>query len=138
GLIIKAVRHFIETARRGDRISIITFTEQIKVITPLTSDRAQLLKSVNKLGDTGASNVWDALSFAVNNAFGEKQAGRRRAVVFLTDGVDNALEYPPRGSRHPGSSLSFAQLLQTVRQDDTLVIPIYVDTEEKVECAINV
>lgn len=47
------------------------------------------------------------------------------AVVFMTDGADNTLfGFGGRGSR-----VSFADLLETVRRDDTLVVPVYLDTE---------
>jgi VWFA-related protein len=45
----------------------------------------------------------------------------------MSDGVDGALtRYGPRR----GSTIPFADLLEQVRQTDTLVVPIYLDTEE--------
>ena len=43
----------------------------------------------------------------------------------MTDGVDNALG----GSSGSGSAISFADLLEAVRKNDELLIPIYLDTE---------
>ena len=43
----------------------------------------------------------------------------------MTDGVDNALV----GFGETGSKISFADLLEAVRRNDTLIIPIYLDTE---------
>jgi VWFA-related protein len=47
-----------------------------------------------------------------------------RAIVLMTDGVDNAL-----GGGGSGSVISFADLLEAVRRNDELLIPIYLDTE---------
>ncbi len=125
-LIRKAAKRFIERARRTDRISIVTFTSVVIVLTPLTDDRPQLLASLKKIKDTGQSYVWDALHHVLGNSFGDRPAGRRRAVVMMSDGVDSTLTKLPRGS-----AISFAKLLETVRNDDTIVIPIYLDTDTK-------
>src|SRR5205814_7059187 len=45
-----------------------------------------------------------------------KDASRRTAVVFMTDGEDNA------------SKITFADVMEIVRHRDTTVFPIYVDT----------
>jgi VWFA-related protein len=45
----------------------------------------------------------------------------------MTDGVDNALPEV----FGPGSQTSFEQLLQIVRASETIVFPIYLDTEEE-------
>ncbi|PWT94487.1 MAG: hypothetical protein C5B55_02680, partial [Blastocatellia bacterium] len=51
---------------------------------------------------------------------------RRRAIVMMTDGVDNSM-----GSfgQSLGSRISFEDLLEAVGQSDVLVVPIYLDTE---------
>jgi len=76
---------------------------------------------------TGGSNVWDAVKFALDNVIGPKSLERRRAVVLMSDGVDGALSRigPLRGSK-----ISFANLIEQVRQTDTLIVPIYLDTEQ--------
>ena len=51
---------------------------------------------------------------------------RQRAIVLMTDGVDNALTF----HRGFGSKTLFADLLETVRRSGTTIIPIYLDTEE--------
>ncbi|MFN2501775.1 MAG: VWA domain-containing protein [Pyrinomonadaceae bacterium] len=135
GLIRKAARRFIEAARPDDRIALITFTDKVRVIRPLTGDRDLLMKSIGKIDDIGRSHVWDALKFSLDNSFDSTQTGRRRAVVIMSDGVDNALIFG--GRERIGSSTSFAQLLQTVRRGDCIVVPVYLDTEDKTPCSIG-
>jgi VWFA-related protein len=124
-LIVESTRRFIEAARPSDRIAIVTFWNVTNVIAPLTSDRAKLLESLSQITGGGGSAVWDALKFTVDQVLGPRTRDRRRAVVFMTDGIDNALSFRPGF----GSQISFADLLETVRRSDILVIPIYLDTE---------
>jgi VWFA-related protein len=126
-LIKSSTLRFIEAARPDDRLAIVTFSDRTNVISPLTLDREQLKASVANMNGLGGSNVWDAVKFALDTVIGPKTLERRRAVVLMSDGVDGALtRYGPRR----GSTISFADLLEQVRQTDTLVVPIYLDTEE--------
>jgi VWFA-related protein len=52
---------------------------------------------------------------------------RRSAVVVMTDGVDNALP----DVYGDGSKTTFAQLIENVRRLDTIVVPVYLDTEKE-------
>jgi VWFA-related protein len=124
-LIRKTTRRFIEAARPADRVAVVAFTDGVSVISPLTGDRQSLLRSVQKIEGNGGSNVWDALKFTLDKVVGPKTLERRRAVVMLTDGADNALT----GLAGRGSRTLFSDLLETVRQTDALVVPIYLDTE---------
>ncbi len=124
-LIRKTTRRFIEAARPSDRLAIVTFSNTANIVSPLTDDRKQLLEKAKDINGNGGSNVWGALKFTLDEVLGAKTPGRRRAVVLMSDGLDNALWYqspvaPP---------LSFADLVEAVRHDDTLIIPIYLDTE---------
>jgi VWFA-related protein len=123
-LIRKTTQHFIEAARPADRLAIVTFTDKPIVMSPLTTDRAKLLAAARAIEGDGASYVWDALKFTLDQVLGPKPPDRRRAVVFMTDGADNALS-----GWGIGSSISFADLLEAVRHNDALIIPIYLDTE---------
>lgn len=125
-LIRKSTQRFIEAARPGDRISIETFSDKVTDVSPLTSDRSQLLASIKQIKGGGGSRVWDALKLSLDNLDSQKSSDRRRAVVIMTDGADNALSY---FGGDVGSQISFADLLETVRSTDTLVVPIYLDTE---------
>ena len=129
-LIRKSTRRFIEAARSTDRIAIVAFADDIWVVCPLTADRDQLLAGANQIAGGGGSHVWDALAYTLDHVFESATSPRRRAVVFMTDGVDNALS--AGGLLNGlGSTISFADLLETVRNHDALVVPIYLDTEDR-------
>lgn len=124
-LIRKSTQRFIEAARPADRLAIVTFSNSTNVVSPLTDNRAKLLQSINRIDEgKGSSHVWDALKFTLDQVIGPRTTDRRRAVVFMTDGVDNALTDP-----RAGSAITFADLLEGVRRNDALIVPIYLDTE---------
>ena len=124
-LIRQTTRRFIEAARPSDRLAIVTFTADTEVISPLTADHTLLLASIEKIeAVTSGSYVWDAVKFTLDQVVGSKSLDRRRAVVLMSDGVDNALGYYGKGSK-----ISFADLIESVRHNDVMLIPIYLDTE---------
>ncbi len=125
-LIKKSTLRFIEAARPADRLAIVTFSDTPNVISPLTLDRAQLAASVNNMEGSGGSRVWDAVKFVLDDVIGPKTLERRRAVVLMSDGVDGDLMLVEPS---PGSKTTFADLVEQVRQTDTLIVPIYLDTE---------
>jgi len=125
-LIRKSTLRFIQAARPSDRLSIVTFSTDTEVIAPLTSDRTLLMASISRIDATeGGSNVWDAVAFALDHVLDSKSVERRRAVVLMSDGLDNQLGY----SLDDGSQISFASLIEKIRRSDAMVIPIYLDTE---------
>jgi VWFA-related protein len=122
-LIRKSTRRFIEAARPSDRLAIVAFADTTEVISPLTADRATLIERASRIEGYGGTRLWDALKLTLDQVIGPKTIGRRRAIVLMTDGVDNAL------SGGGGSEISFADLLEAVRKRDELIIPVYIDTE---------
>ena len=85
----EAIRYFVESLRPHDRFALIAFAdEQVAWITEFTSDRQRFLDRLAV--QTGYGQT--ALNDAVAAAPGLVQAGAdgRKAIVLITDGVDNA------------------------------------------------
>jgi len=129
GLIRKSAKRFVDAARPADRIAIFIFTSEIEVVSKLTNDHNALKKSIDDIEKPfGGTNFWDALRFVLEHVTGQSRVeNRRSAVVVMTDGVDNALP----GVYGDGSSTSFEDLLKIVQRLDTIVLPIYLDTEKE-------
>lgn len=127
-LIRGSARRFVQAARPTDRISIVTFTESTRVVSPLTSDRAELLKRIKKIKEPeGGTNLYDALRYVLEEVLSASNASHRKAVVVMTDGVDNALP----DVHGEGSWTSFQELQWMVNQSEVIVVPIYLDTERE-------
>ena len=125
-LVRDSTKRFVEATRPIDRVAIVTFTDQLQLVSPLTLDREALKKSIKKISEpSGGSNVWDAIRSVLDAP--EMNGMRRQAIVVMTDGVDNALP----GVFGEGSQTTFAQLLERVRASDAIVFPVYLDTEKE-------
>ena len=99
-----------------------------QVICPLTHDRRLLKESIGDIEDpVGGTKFWDSLRYLLAILNASKHSLRRTAVVVMTDGVDNALP----DVLGPGSQTSFEELLRIVRAEETMVFPIYLDTEKQ-------
>ena len=128
-LVRKSARRFVEAARPVDRISIVTFTDVPRLVAPLMTDHDELIKRIKKIEKPrGGTNFWDSLAYVLRGVLGESRGLlRRSAVVIMTDGVDNALPDVPGD----GSLIGFADLMEIVRSSGSIVLPIYLDTEEE-------
>jgi VWFA-related protein len=128
-LIRKSAKRFVDATRPGDRIAVVTFSAEVKTVSKLTEDRAALKESIDGMQKpVGGTNFWDALMFVLDHVAIQSRAERRRsAVVVMTDGVDNALP----GVYGDGSKTTFEQLLENVRKLNTIVVPVYLDTEKE-------
>lgn len=81
-----AVRTFVASAPASLRIGIVSFSSGANVVSPLTSDRDQLNEAIERIPEAnGATAIGDAL-LAANQLLPN---GGHRAVVLLTDGVNN-------------------------------------------------
>ena len=129
GLIRKSSKRFVDAARSGDRVAIVTFSSEVKVVSALNPDHEVLKEKIDNIERPGGgTNFWDALRFVLEHILSQSRAEHRRsAVVVMTDGIDNALPEV----YGEGSQTSFDQLIEVVRRSDLIVLPIYLDTEKE-------
>jgi len=126
-MIRNSAKRFIDTARDVDRIALVAFTDQVWIYSPFTLDRVKLKKAVDEMDEAeGGTNFWDSLDYVLRVLVHHNET-RRSAVVVMTDGVDNAL--PDVAGL--GSQITFERLLAQVANSDSVVFPIYLDTEEE-------
>lgn len=111
--IRKAARDFLGTASPQDRISIISFHNDIKVISDFTTDRRLLSQRLDELDAGGATALYDALGYTLVNTL-KPLRGERTAVVILSDGDDNR------------SFVPFPAILEATIESGALIYPLYV------------
>jgi VWFA-related protein len=127
-LVRQSAKRFVEATRPIDRVSVVTFTDSVQVVCPLTADRRLLKDSIDDIEKpVGGTKFWDSLRYVLAVLNGSGNSLRRSAVVVMTDGVDNALP----DVYGDGSETSFEHLLRIVRASETIVFPIYLDTEDE-------
>ena len=78
----------VNQMRASDRALVVSLTDDIKTLTGPTNDKEALRQTISSIKSGGDTRVYDAVDFALN----EELAGisGRKAIVLLTDGVDNA------------------------------------------------
>lgn len=111
--IRKAARDFLNTASPQDRISIISFRDDIQLISDFTTDRQLLSKKLDEIEAGGPTAFYDALAYVLADPL-KKLRGERTAVVVMSDGDDNK------------SFVPFPALLEALSESGALVYPLYV------------
>ncbi|HEU0252148.1 MAG TPA: VWA domain-containing protein, partial [Pyrinomonadaceae bacterium] len=127
-MIRNSAKRFVDAARETDRIALVTFTDQPALYSSFTLDRKKLKKNIDEIDEAiGGTNFWDAMDYVLKDLIPNRSGTRRNAIVVMTDGVDNALP----DVAGVGSLIPFEDLLVKIRKSETIVFPIYLDTEEE-------
>ena len=111
--IRKAARDFLKTASPQDRIAIISFRDDIQIISDFTADRTLLSRKLEDIDAGGATALWDSLAYVLADTL-KPLRGERTAVVILSDGDDNK------------SFVPFNAILEATIESGALVYPLYV------------
>src|SRR6266852_1945951 len=111
--IRKAARDFLKTASPQDRISIISFCDDIKVISGFSTDRSLLSKKLDEIDAGGATALYDSLAYTLVDTL-KPLRGERTAIVILSDGDDNK------------SFVPFPAILEATIESGALIYPLYV------------
>src|SRR4029077_8761935 len=77
--IRKAARDFLNTASPQDRIAIISFRDDIQVISDFSTDRKLLSRQLDEIDAGGATALYDALGFVLADTV-KKLRGERTAI----------------------------------------------------------
>jgi VWFA-related protein len=124
GLSKEASIQFTGEINANDRIGAATFNSNVRLIQDFTNDRREVAASIRRVRSGGGTAFYDALLECVDNYMRGIQG--RKAIVVFTDGVDNQLS----GSRGEGSRTPFRELFRRIQEIDTIIYPIFLDTEE--------
>ncbi len=111
--IRKAARAFVDTVDKNDKVSIVTFNDDVKVLSKFTTDKRLLSASLDTFDAGGGTAYYDALAYTIAETL-RPLKGERTAVVVLTDGDDNR------------SFLAFDSLTGSIQESGALIYPLYV------------
>tara|TARA_B110000259_G_scaffold41634_1_gene47916 strand:- start:2626 stop:4887 length:2262 start_codon:yes stop_codon:yes gene_type:complete len=98
-----SLKMILESLTPVDRISIITFSTDAKVLCNLTyvtpCNKTYLKNIINNLKVEGATNIWAGINEGLKQfeTFNDTLNNRISAVMFLTDGLPSSHLLPPRG-----------------------------------------
>jgi VWFA-related protein len=111
--IRKAARDFLNTTSPQDRIAIISFRDDIQVISDFSTDRRMLSRKLDEIDAGGGTALYDALGFVLADTV-KQLRGERTAVVILSDGDDNK------------SFVPFPAILEAIVESGALIYPLYI------------
>ena len=121
-----AARRFVAVTRPQDRVGVIAFSAQTVVISPLTSDRARLNDSLDRLSPPGGdTRLHDSLGFALDFLERAADPARRRALIVMSDGLDSTLP----NVTGVGSRSTYDEIRTRVQEFDGVVYAVWTNTE---------
>ena len=85
----RAAQGFAAKLSAEDRISLIKFDDRIELLQDWTKSRFQLQRALNRIEPGMYTRFNDALLLASKEQFGAPSLKSRRAVIVLSDGLDN-------------------------------------------------
>lgn len=126
-LIRAAAIRFVQAARPADRIGVITFAGEPKVVSQLTADRELLLQRIETIDTArGDTKLYDATTFAMAELLKESKKSRRSAIVLMSDGLDGTI---PGVSGQQGSRRSYQETLRNIQEFDGVLYTLWLNTE---------
>jgi VWFA-related protein len=114
--IRKAARNFVNTIGSQDKLAIVTFRDDVQVLSGFTQDKKLLSQSLDTFDAGGGTALYDSIAFTLTDILQPLKA-ERTAIVILSDGDDNR------------SFVPFEPLLGAIEETGTLVYPLYVPSE---------
>ncbi|HYN84016.1 MAG TPA: VWA domain-containing protein [Pyrinomonadaceae bacterium] len=125
-LIRAAALRFVNATRPQDRVAVLAFAGDVRVVSPLTSDRERLRAAVSAMEPPqGHTRLYDAVNSAMEFYEREAAASRRRAVILMSDGLDSTMP----NVTGVGSTLEFDEVRRRVEEFDGVVYTIWTSTE---------
>ncbi|MCA1592146.1 MAG: VWA domain-containing protein [Acidobacteria bacterium] len=111
--IRKAALNFINTVSSQDRVAIISFRDDVQLISDFTTDRRLLAERTKSIQAGGATALYDSLGYTLVHTL-KPLRGERTAIVVLSDGDDNR------------SFIPFPTILEAIIESGALVYPLYI------------
>lgn len=110
-----AASTFVNQLRPDDRVMVVSFDDNIRVLSELTSDRGRLRDAIRRTRSGNGTKLYDAVDLVINQRL--NQISGRKAIVLFTDGVDTT-------SRRA----SYASNVRDAEELDALIYPLQYDT----------
>lgn len=106
---------FVNQLRREDRVLVVSFDDEVRVLSEVTSDRERLRDAIRRVRPGEGTKLYDAVDFVINQRF--NRIDGRKAILLFTDGVDTT-------SRRA----SYQSTTRDAEELDALIYPVQYDT----------
>jgi Ca-activated chloride channel homolog len=106
---------FVNQLRRDDRVMVVSFDDDVRVLSEFTTDRYRLRDAIRQTETGNGTKLYDAVDLVINRRL--SQVSGRKAIVLFTDGVDTTSRFA-----------SYATNVTDAEELDALVYPVQYDT----------
>src|SRR5215203_5372665 len=110
-----AATAFVNQLRPDDKVMVVSFNDDIKILSEFTTDRTKLQRAINRSKTDDGTRLYDAVDMVINQQL--SRVPGRKAIVLFTDGVDTT-------SRRA----SYDSNLMDAQELDALIYPVQYDT----------
>lgn len=100
----RMMRALLSSNNPQDTSSLMTFSEDVKLISKFSNDHSEKIKALDPLQGTGGSAFYDALAESISKISDEKLQTYRKIIYVFTDGNDNT------------SKMSLGTLIDLIRE----------------------
>jgi len=106
---------FVSQLRVDDKVMVVSFNDDIKILSEFTTDRSKLQRAIHRANTDDGTRLYDALDMVINQQL--SRVSGRKAIVLFTDGVDTT----SRRSDYQSTIMDAQEL-------DALIYPVQYDT----------
>lgn len=106
---------FVNQLRPDDRVMVVSFDDQVRVLAEFTSDRYRLRDAIRQTETGNGTRLYDAVDLVINQRLNSVQG--RKAIVLFTDGVDTT-----------SRQASYESNVRDAEELDALIYPVQYDT----------
>ncbi len=123
--IREAAIAFAKQLRPQDRVLIVSFNDEVLLLTEATNDENLIETVIEENANTGSSTrLYDAVHLTIRDRLNKIKG--RKAIVLFTDGVDTSSQ-----------QASYQSTLREVEELDALIYPIQYDTTDYLRAMQN-
>jgi Ca-activated chloride channel homolog len=108
---------FINQLRSDDKVMVVSFNDDIKVLSDFTTDRRKLQRAIENAQTDDGTRLYDAVDMVINQKL--SRVTGRKAIVLFTDGVDTT-------SRRA----DYQSNIMDAQELDALIYPVQYDTAQ--------
>ncbi|HEX8491383.1 MAG TPA: VWA domain-containing protein [Pyrinomonadaceae bacterium] len=106
---------FVDQLRPEDQVIVVSFDDDVRVLSEATSDRYALRNAIRRTRNGGSTRLYDAVDFVINQRL--NRVSGRKAVVLFTDGVDTT-----------SKRATYQSNVRDAEELDALIYPVQYDT----------
>jgi Ca-activated chloride channel family protein len=106
---------FVNQLRPDDRVMVVSFNDDIKILSEFTTDRSKLNRAIQRAHTDDGTRLYDAVDMVINQQLSRVQG--RKAIVLFTDGVDTT-----------SKRADYQSNIMDAQELDALIYPVQYDT----------